>query len=115
MRVGIFSDVICAVCGCIWFAYIALEHWKDGQQSLASVILIGGCIYAVAKRIADFRRLQRVSNQRPEMILQTLHTSIAKMDRENRIQAIGIVLLLLFCICAVLFGRIESAEGKRYR
>jgi hypothetical protein len=104
MRIGIFSSVFCALCGCIWFAYIALEHWRDWPHSLASVLLIGGCVYAIAKRIADFRRLQRVCKQSPEMILQTLRTSITKMDRGNRIHAVGIVLLLLFCICAVLLS-----------
>jgi fatty acid desaturase len=104
MRISIFSSVFCALCGCIYFAYIALEHWKDWRWLLASGLLIGGCIYAVGKRIADFRRLQQACKQSPEVILQTLHTSIAKMDRENRIHSVGIVLLVLCCICAVLLG-----------
>lgn len=114
MRISIFSSMFCALCGCIYFAYIAHENWKEWHWLLASVLLIGGCVYAVGKRIADFRRLQRACKQSPAVILQTLHTSIAKMDRENRIQSVGIILLALFCICAVLlsgsyFGHLPTA------
>jgi hypothetical protein len=106
MRIGIFSGVFCGLLGCIWFTYFGLQHWRDWPVFLPSALVAGGCIYAISRQILAFRRLQQVRSQNPEIILETLRKSISKMDRQNRFNALGTFLLVLFCGCFVLLNNI---------
>jgi hypothetical protein len=102
MRIGLFYEGICTVLICIWLAYTGLQHWGDWTFALPCVALMAGCIYALYPRVQEVRKLQRMSKQAPEMILQTLRKSIEKRDSQYRKYARGlIVVVCLLCVAIV--------------
>jgi hypothetical protein len=113
MRKGLFWDISCTVLVCSWFTYIGLQHLGDWYFILPLVLLMAGCIYALCARVRALRRLQRVSKQPPEMILQTLRKSIEKMGSQN-INNIGALLVVVFCLCAAIVSKIYFSQNPYF-
>jgi hypothetical protein len=113
MRMGLISNIICTVLVSTWFTYIGLQHLGDWLFILPLALVTAGCIYALCFRVRELRKFQRISNQTPEMILQTLRKSIEKIDRQNRIN-VRALLVVVCCLCAAFLGNIYFSHKPNF-
>jgi hypothetical protein len=104
MRIGLFSVLFCCLWSCVWIIYIGVQHLNDWPCLLAFAVLIAGGFYALRRQMQALKRLRQFNSKPSETVLESLHTSVTKIDEARRLKTSSIFLVLLFCISAAILN-----------